>query len=270
LAQYQIFCEIGKGIKMASQRIESVAKALTILMLFKFNKPEWGVSEIARELGMQKSTVFRLLATMQDFGFVRKTHSGTNYRLGMRLFELGSVVANTFDLRDIALSYLHKVSERTGETVHLGVLNETEVISIETVDGSNTLKSNILIGKRTPLYCTSVGKAILAFQPLQEQMKIIGKINFIKFTKNTITNPQEFLAELELTRRRGYALDDMEHEVGVSCIAAPIWDSAGRALASLSVSGPSIRITRSKIPELAQLIVRTTKEISKELGAKII
>lgn len=257
-----------EGENMVSQRIESVAKALTILTLFKINKPEWGITELARELGMQKSTVYRLLATMQELGFVRKTREGTNYRLGMRVFELGSVVANTFDLRDIALSYLHKISEQTGETVHLGVLNETEVISIETVDGSNTLKSSILIGKRTPLYCTSVGKAILAFQSPQEQKEIIKKINFIKFTDNTIINPQAFVTELELTRKRGYAVDEMEHEVGVSCIAAPIWDSTGKVLASLSVSGPSIRIAKEKIPELAQLIMKTTKDISKELGAK--
>jgi IclR family KDG regulon transcriptional repressor len=257
-----------KESKMGSQRIESVAKALTILTLFKFNKPEWGVTEIARELGMQKSTVFRLLATMQEFGFVRKTREGTGYRLGMRVFELGSVVANTFDLRDIALSYLHKISEQTGETVHLGVLNETDAMSIETVDGSNTLKSSILIGKRTPVYCTSVGKAILAFQSPQVQKEIIEKTNFVRFTDNTIVDPEAFTAELELTFKRGYAVDDMEHEVGVRCIAAPIWDSYGKALASLSVSGPSIRITKAKIPELAELIMRTTREISQELGAK--
>jgi IclR family KDG regulon transcriptional repressor len=253
---------------MISQRIESVAKALTILLLFKINKPNWGVTEIARELGMQKSTVYRLLATMEEFGVVRKTRDGRNYRLGMRLFELGSVVANTFDLRDIALSYLHKVSEQSGETVHLGVLNDNEAMSIEAVDGRNTLKSSILIGKRTPVYCTSVGKAILAFLAPESQNEIIEKTNFIKFTDKTIVDPKTLAAELELTRKRGYAVDDMEHEVGVRCIAAPIWDSTDKVVASLSISGPSIRLTETTIPALAQLIMATTKEISKELGAK--
>jgi IclR family KDG regulon transcriptional repressor len=255
---------------MGTQKIGAVAKALQILSLFKFNKAEWGVTEIARELGMQKSTVFRLLATMQEFGIVRKTREGTGYRLGMRIFELGSVVANTFDLRDIALSYLHKLSEQTGETVHLGVLTETDIMSIEAVNGQSTLKSTILIGKRTPLYCTSVGKAILAFQPPQIQNEIIDKTNFIKFTENTIVDREALIAELKLTYQRGYAVDDMEHEIGVRCIAAPIWDASGHVVASLSVSGPSIRINEVKIPELAQLVIRTTGEISKELGAKII
>jgi IclR family KDG regulon transcriptional repressor len=252
---------------MVSQRIESIAKALTILGLFNFRKPEWGVTEIARELGMQKSTVFRLLATMQEFGFIRKAEAGTGYRLGIRLFELGGVVATSFDLRDIALTYLHKIAEQTGETVHLGILNETDTISIETVDGQNTLKSSVLLGKRIPLYCTSVGKAILAFRSPQEQKEIISKINFIKFTDNTIIHPEAFEVELELTRRRGYAVEDMEYEVGVRCVAAPIWNSSGKVVASLSISGPSIRITHAKIPELAQLVVKATKKISKELGA---
>jgi IclR family KDG regulon transcriptional repressor len=252
---------------MISQRIESLAKALTILGLFKFNKPEWGVTEIARELGMQKSTVFRLLATMQEFGFVRKAKTGTGYRLGIRLFELGNVVAATFDLRDIALTYLHKISARTGETVHLGIINERDVIFIENVTGRNMLKSSVLLGERFPLYCTGVGKTIFGFRPLRERKEIINKIDFIKFTDNTIVNLEAFEVEMELTRRRGYAVDDMEHEVGVRCIAAPIWDSSGQAVASLSISGPSIRITHAKIPELAQLVVKTTREISKELGA---
>jgi IclR family KDG regulon transcriptional repressor len=254
---------------MLSPRIESVAKAFTILSLFKRNKPEWGVSEIARELGMQKCTVYRLLATMQEFGAIRKTTDGrNNYRLGIRLFELGSVIADTFDLRGVALAFLHKVAKQSGETVHLGVLNDHEVMSIEAVNGQNTLKSIILIGEKTPLYCTSVGKAILAFLAPPVQKEIIAKIDFIKFTEKTIVDPAALAAELELTRQRGYAFDDMEHEVGVRCIAAPIWDSVGEVVASLSISGPSIRITKRKIPGFAQLVMTTAREISRELGAK--
>jgi IclR family KDG regulon transcriptional repressor len=137
---------------------------------------------------------------MQEFGFVRKTKAGIGYRLGIRLFELGNVVATTFDLRDITLTYLYKIAEQTGETVYLGISNETDTIYIETVDGQNTLKSSVLLGKRTPLYCTSVGKAILAFRSSQEQTEIINKINFIKFTDNTIVHPEAFEVELELTR----------------------------------------------------------------------
>lgn len=252
---------------MAAQKIESVAKALTILMLFKMNKDEWGVSEIARELGMQKSTVFRLLATMQDYGFVRKSDNNT-YRLGLRVLELGSIVANTFNFRDVTGTYLRKVSEQCGETVHLGILDDCEAMSIETVEAQNTLKSTIVVGKRTPLYCTSVGKAILAFLPEDERNAIIQKINFHKFTDNTITDANTLVEELKITRERGYALDNIEHELGVRCVAAPIWDHTGRVLASLSISGPSVRITEDRIPELSQLVLKAAHEISRELGAR--
>ena len=244
-----------------------MAKALQILTLFKIDKPEWGVSEIARELGMQKSTVHRLLTTMQEYDFVRKNTQGTHYRLGLRVFELGSVVFSTFDLRTVAVSYLHKLSSQCGETVHVGVLNDIEVMSIESVETQSALKSTVIVGKRAPLYCTGVGKALLAFLPIDERDRIIDRIQFQKFTANTITDRESLVKELDITRSRGYAIDNMEHEMGVRCIAAPIWDRTGKVVASLSVSGPSIRITEERIPELAELVISTTKEISAELGA---
>ncbi|NPV51967.1 MAG: IclR family transcriptional regulator [Firmicutes bacterium] len=252
---------------MTLHRIESVAKALQILTLFGIDKPKWRVTEIARELGMQKSTVHRLLATMQEYGFVRKDTEGAHYSLGLRIFELGSLVFSTLDLRNIAVSYLHKLSNQCGETVHIGVLNEVEVMSIESVETQSGLKSTIIVGKRAPLYCTGVGKALLAFLPADERNKIIDRLQFQKFTANTIIDKEVLTKELDDIRSRGYAVDNMEHEVGVRCIAAPIWDRTGKVVASLSVSGPSIRITEERIPELARLVVSTTKDISAELGA---
>jgi IclR family KDG regulon transcriptional repressor len=161
---------------MASQRIESVAKALRILLLFKFNKFEWGVTEIARELGMQKSTVFRLLATMQEFGFVRKSDDGSAYRLGLSLFELGNVVSNSFDFRDAAVAYMRKLAKQCGESVRLGIFSDNEVMSIEAVEAQSSLKSSIIVGRRAPLYCTSIGKALLAFLPAVEREQIIKNI----------------------------------------------------------------------------------------------
>jgi IclR family KDG regulon transcriptional repressor len=253
---------------MASQRIESLAKALTILRLFKINKTEWGVTEIARELDMQKSTVYRLLATMQEFGFVRKCEDGITYRLGLSLFELGSVVSNSFVFRDIADSYMHKLSERCGESVHLGVLSDNEVMSIEGVESQSPLKSTIIVGKRAPLYCTSIGKALLAFLPESERKEIIKNIHFEKFTEQTIVDPQALEDELELTRKHGYAIDNMEHDFGITCVAAPIFGYGGALVGSLSVSGPSVRLTPERLPEYSELVMATAQDISKDLGYK--
>ncbi len=255
---------------MASQRIESVAKALTILMLFKTNKTEWGVTEIACELGMQKSTVYRLLSTMQEFGFVRKNGEGTAYRLGLRIFELGSVVSNSFDFRDIAVSYMHKLSEQCGETIHLGILNDNEVMSIEAVEAQSSLKSAIIVGKRAPLYCTSVGKALLAFLPTEERKQIIQSIHFEKFTEHTIINQDALEKELELIREQGYAIDNMEHVIGITCAAAPIFDAVGTVVGSLSISGPSVRLDPQRLSECVKFVLATAKDISKDLGYKAI
>jgi Transcriptional regulator len=251
------------------QKIESVAKALKILTLFSTNKPEWGVSEIARELNMLKSTVYRLLATMHEMGFVRKSHDNIHYKLGLRILELGGVVVNTLDFRDVALSYLHQVSEQCGETVHIGIIDNNEAISVEAIQPQNSLKSTILVGKRAPLYCTSVGKALLAFLPVAERNNIIKNIKFEKFTSNTITDPDKLDQELKKVREQGFAVDNMEHEVGICCVAAPIWDHTNKAVASFSISGPSVRMTAERIPELAQLVLSTTQKISNELGARI-
>jgi DNA-binding IclR family transcriptional regulator len=251
---------------MASQRIESVAKALRILLLFKFNKSEWGVTEIVRELGMQKSTVYRLLATMQELGFVRKSNDGSAYRLGLSLFELGSVVANSFDFRDTAVVYMRKLAEQCGETVHLGVLNDREVMSIEAVETQSSLKPTIMIGGRAPLYCTGIGKALLAFLPADEREQIIKGIHFQKFTKQTIVDCKRLEEELELTRKRGYAIDKMEHEIGITCAAAPIFDFSGAVIGSLSISGPSVRLTPERLAKCSELVMTTAGQISRNLG----
>jgi IclR family KDG regulon transcriptional repressor len=253
-------------MQMLSQRIESVAKALTILNLFTVKKQEWGVTEIARELDMQKSTVYRLLTTMQEFGFVRKSEDGVSYRLGLTLFELGSVVSNSFDIRDIAVAYMHKLSEQCGESVHLGIFSDNEVMSIEGVESQSPLKSTIIVGKRAPLYCTSIGKALLAFLPEGERDKIVGNIRFEKYTGQTIVDSKALGEELELTRRRGYAIDNEEHDLGITCVAAPIFDSRGTIAASLSISGPSVRLTPEQLPKYIELVLATVNDISKDLG----
>jgi IclR family transcriptional regulator, KDG regulon repressor len=251
---------------MALQRIESVAKALTILKLFKTNKTKWGVTEIARELDMQKSTVYRLLTTMQEFGFVRKNEDGSAYSLGLSLFELGSVVSNNFNFRDIAVSYMHKLAEQCGETVHLGIFSDHEVISIEAVETQSSLKSTVIVGERAPLYCTGIGKSLLAFLPGNEREQIIKNIHFEKFTEQTIVDPQKLAEELKLIRKRGFAVDNEEHDLGIICVGAPIFDFSGAVLGSLSISGPSVRITPEQMPRYIELVLTTAKAVSRDLG----
>ena len=251
---------------MASQIIGSVAKALQILNLFTIEKNEWGITELANALNMQKSTVFRLVDTMAMQGYLRKTSSEAHYRLGLKIFELGSVVFSNFNLKDVANSYIHSLSEKCGETVHMGIINENSVMSIEKSDSKNSLMSTVLIGKTSPLYCTSVGKVLLAFIDEDKCVRLLKNIKFNKYTEYTITDCNLLLEELEKIRDNGYAVDNMEHEFGIRCIAAPIFDCNNICVASMSISGPSIRITPDKDEEYARMLMDTCSIISKELG----
>lgn len=248
------------------QKIHSVEKAIQILYLFSHQKAVWGISEIAQTLDMHKSTVFRLIDTMVDNGLLRKTQDKQKYRLGLKLFELGGVVFDEFHLKDIANTYIHALSDECGETVHMGILNEMSVMSIETADTKNSLKPAILIGKSSPIHCTGIGKAILAFLDESKQCNLLTKITLTKFTDKTITLMPVLKGELEKIRKRGYAIDDMEHELGIRCIAAPVFDHTNEVIASLSISGPSIRITPEKIDGFSALLIDTCKNISADLG----
>lgn len=256
------------GATNMTQTIHSVEKAIKILLLFTNEKTSWGITEITQELKMQKSTVFRLVDTMASLGIMRKTNDDQKYRLGLKLFELGGVVFSDFKLKDIAHYYIHALSESCGETVHLGVLSENSVMSIQAVDTKSSLKPAILIGKSSPLYCTGIGKAILAFVNKEVQMELVERIELIKHTENTITDRNNLFRELKHIYEQGYAIDNMENEIGVRCIAAPIYDHSGSVVASLSVSGPSIRITPDKDGNLAKLLLDTCTEISTNLGYK--
>ncbi|MGQ9778952.1 MAG: IclR family transcriptional regulator [Bacillota bacterium] len=254
------------AVREEAPSVRSVKRALQILSLFNPNKMEWGITEMSRALGVAKSVVHRLVTTFEQEGFLVQNPENGKYRLSIKLFELGSLVITTMDLRRIALPLVEELSRRCGETVHVGILDGTDVISIEEAETVHTLRPAIFIGKRAPLYCTAIGKALLAFLPKAERKRIIGLIRFTRFTPNTITDPESLEKELAAVRMRGYAVDDEEHDIGVRCVGVPILGRQGDAVASVSISGPSVRITREKIPVLAEELKRTALDISRAMG----
>lgn len=251
---------------MENKIIQSIDRALQVLELFSLEKPEWGVTEISKALNIYKSNVHNILSTFAEKGFVKKDSKTDKYKLGIKFFELGSVVIKNMDLRRIAHSYIEKLSKEFNETVHLGILDKGRVVSIEREESYKGLCSHIEIGRRAPLHCTAVGKAIMSYLSEEEINLIIKEKGLEKFTENTITNKEELKKEFLKIRKQGYAVDNMEHEEGVRCVASSIRDYSGEVIASMSVSGPAFRINENNMFVIAKKVKEYCDCISKEMG----
>jgi DNA-binding IclR family transcriptional regulator len=251
---------------MKGKIINSIDRTLQILQLFSPQKPEWGISEISKELHLYKSCIHNTLYTLLNRGFVVQNSSNGKYCLSIKFFELGSIVFGDIDLRKIAHPYLEEIAREFNETVHMGILSDGEVISVEQEKSNQSLHHQIVIGKRAPLHCTGVGKAIMAFLNKEELEKIIKKKGLKRFTENTIVDFNKLQDELKEIVNQGYAIDNMEHELGVRCIAAPIRNYQGKVNASLSVSGPAFRIKGERIALIKDKLIKCCNMISRKTG----
>ncbi len=251
---------------MEKKIIQSIDRALQVLELFSLEKPEWGITEISKNLNIYKSNVHNILTTLVERGFVIKDSKTDKYKLGIKFFELGSVVIKNMDLRKIAHPHIEKLSKEFNETVHLGVLDKGRVISIEREESGQSLSPRIFIGKRAPLHCTAVGKAIMAYLSEDEVSLIVKEKGLEKYTENTIIDREKLEKEFLKIRKQGYAVDNMEHEEGVRCVAGPIRDHTGEVIASMSVSGPAFRINENNISNIAKKVKEYCDCISNEMG----
>jgi len=251
---------------MEKKIIQSIDRALQVLELFSLEKPEWGVTEISKALNIYKSNVHNILSTFAEKGFVKKDSKTDKYKLGIKFFELGSVVIKNMDLRKIAHPYIEKLSKEFNETVHLGVLDKGRVVSIEREESDKGLCSHIEIGRRAPLHCTAVGKAIMAYLSEEEINLIIKEKGLEKFTENTIATKEGLENEFKKIRKQGYTIDNMEHEEGVRCVASSIRDYSGGVIASMSVSGPAFRINENNMFVIAKKVKEYCDCISEEMG----
>ena len=245
--------------------VNSVLKALAILDLLSDGK-ERTLTEIAHELSFAKSTAYGLLETLTIKRILEKDAGTGTFKLGTKLIELGYCAQTGLDLVRIAAPFLKGLNLRFDETVHLVVLDSDEVLYIDCIESKRRLRTYSVIGVRAPLYCTSVGKVILAFLPETEIHRIIVERGLAAFTANTITTESRLWQEIEHIRSCGYAIDNSEHEDHLRCVGAPIFNSRGEVFASVSVSGPAERNTMERIESMAPALLEATGEISHRLG----
>ncbi|MBN2302859.1 MAG: IclR family transcriptional regulator [Anaerolineae bacterium] len=244
---------------------QTVLRALDVLECVAGANVPLNAAEIAKSCGLSRPTAYRLLATLQSRGYVANTHH--EYSLGSKILSLSGTLLESLDLPSLTHSYLRELSEATGETVYISVLDDTEILYVNKVASTKAVHSNCTIGSRNYLHCSSMGKAILAFLPPHERDTILGKIApFKAFTPNTITDQDALQQELERIRSQGYAIDDIEGEDNVRCVGAPIFDHVGRSFAAISLSGPAFRLSIEQLHELSSLVVDTAQSISHQLG----
>lgn len=247
--------------------VESVKRAFSILRCFSIERAELGVTEISRELGVHKSTVSRLLSTLESEHAVLRNPESGKYRLGVGLLELSGFVTLHADLRRVARSFMSQLAQLTQETVNLAVIEGDEVVNIEHIAPFGRHVMNIgWVGRRTPLHASSTGKVLLAYSPATDLKAILQK-PLTKFTEHTLVEFSELQAEMALIREQGYATGLEELEIGLNAIGAPIRDHTGRVIAALSTAGPAYRLSVERINDvLAPLVLDYVKQISLELG----
>lgn len=249
--------------------IQSVERALQILDLFNEFTPELKITEISEKMGLHKSTVHSLLKTLEKHHYIDRNPENGKYKLGLKLIERGNCVVSTIDIRQVARIYLLNLSRKTGQTVHLGILNGKEGVYIDKIEGESSLIRFSRIGKALPLHATAIGKALLAFQEPKEIHSLLSDYHFTQQTEYTITNKDEFLAHLEMVHQQGYAVDNQENELGVRCIAVPLLNYENAVLGAISISTLISQVNDEQLAEYVKLLKQTGLEISKKLGYRL-
>jgi DNA-binding IclR family transcriptional regulator len=245
--------------------ITSLQRGLRLLSLFVLEERGLSASDVARLSSLPVSTVHRFLVNLESAGFLSCDDSGI-YQLGTACVSLGQAARGQLDVRRASLPHLQELNHRTRETVHLTVRHGLTAVYVEKLDSPEPLRIHSRIGATIPLYCTAVGKILLAYLPESEREKVLEHLEMKRFTANTASNLQELHAELQRTRKNGFACDLEEHELHIRCIAAPIWDHSGAVNASLSVTGPAVRMSTARLRQLAPLIRDAGLKISAQLG----
>lgn len=250
-----------------SESVKSVSRALAILDLLGKHPAGLGVTEIAREMKIAKSTVHRLLTSLASESFVEKDDRTQLYKLGLKLLHLGNAVAQSLDIRAVAQPFLQELVRKTNETIHLAIYDRGEIVYIEKLDGgAGILRMYSQVGLRAPAHCTGLGKAILSQKSVDEIQELIDSKGLQKFTDRTITSMEQLIKELKIAKENGFAIDDEEHERGIRCAAAPIFDYQQKVVAAVSVAGPTTRISGEDLKKLCEQVKEVARAISRKMG----
>ncbi|HHZ02938.1 MAG TPA: IclR family transcriptional regulator [Tissierellia bacterium] len=244
--------------------VQAIDRAVAIIECFR-GKKELKLSEISERLDLNKSTVHGILTTLKHHGFISQDKNTQRYRLGIRFIEFGDIVMNSLNIRSAALPVIKEVCSKIEETVHIAMLDGSDVVWIEKQECNRSIKTSTTIGAKLPAYTTADGRIILCYQDLDKIDNYLPE-EIPKYTPNTITDKCEFVKRLKEMKEQGFAIDNEEVVEGIKCVAAPIFDYNGDAKFSISTTGPAFRMTEEKICQLIPIIKEAAKEISYSIG----
>lgn len=244
---------------------QSIIKAFTVLDAFTDDKKEWGVRELALKTGYNKSTVYRLLSTLVTLNAVQQ-NTNEKYQLGSKLFELGNRVSIYKSLKKLTHDPIQKVALDIQETVLLGVLKNNKVFHINKADSLQGLKISTSVGSYAPINGSAIGKLLLAFSSTEKQDVFFNSVTLKSYTKNTITSTLKLKKELTQIHKQKFALDIEESELGLVCIAIPIFNKHGKVIAGISASGPSSRFKMENVRNYIQILQRGVNTIEQNLS----
>ncbi|MFJ7826977.1 IclR family transcriptional regulator [Psychrobacillus sp. NPDC096623] len=247
------------------QILSSVSNALRILKSFSTFEPTLKVSDLSESLGLAKSTVSRLLATLAEEDFVIKDKKTGKYKLGLTVLTLGGIVTNHLEIHKEAAPVLNKLVHETGETAHLSVLHGMDTIYIHKEECSHPVRILTHLGRKNPSFCTSSGKLLLAYDENNLVEEVING-GLHAYTSNSITDPEKLRNELKLIRERGYAISTEELTEGTRSISAPIRDYTGKVVSAINVVGPIQRMKDYKVPDIAKKVMSAAEEASERMG----
>lgn len=247
-------------------RIHVIDRAAQILDCFGFDHQELSVSEIGAKTGLHRSTAHRILMALEYNDLIKQNPSTGKYHLGIKLFKLGHQAVSQLNLREICRPFLSRLMNDTKETIHLAVLDDDQVLYLDKVEGPHALRMPSRVGRYIPTYCTSLGKAMLSCLDDQEVKSILRRQTLKPHTENTVKNINQLLADLRSVRKRGYAVDNEEIEIGLRCVGAPLRDYTGGMVGAISVAAPSARLSEKNTPVIGRMVIAIAAGISEKLG----
>lgn len=251
---------------MAVNGVQALDRAMDILDILSLEPEGLGVTQIAERAALHKSTAHRIVMALSERGYLEKSQKGSQYKIGLKMVDICSVYLNSVELKTEARPMLRDITQRTGLTSHLAILDGNQAVYIDKVEMEQYLRLYSQIGRRIPTHCSALGKCLLSGIPNNELDVLLRNYPYTIFTEHTISNEKELRKQLEDVRRNRYAVDDQEHDIGIRCVAAPIFDYRGKVIAAISVAGPEQIFTEEKQKDFIDQIRTTAKEISIRMG----